>query len=272
MARPQLYLCVALALLAGASAQAREQPQPAQAATSSPSEPSPSEPSEGDFAYDPGLADPAPDPLEPVNRATFSLNLGLQRVVIAPVAKTVDVVVPGPAQRAVARLFSNLRLPVVLVNHLLQLRIPPAAATTGRFVVNSTIGVAGLFDPATGLGLAIRDTDFGETLARCRVPGGPYLVLPLAGPTTARDGIGRVTDLVLQPLTLLFGLGGAVAVVAEEAISEHDARREALAELGTSSVDVYAAVRAAYLMSRQAQLEGGGSDPVGLADAAAQLP
>jgi phospholipid-binding lipoprotein MlaA len=209
---------------------------------------------QAEFVYAPAV-DPelSRDPLERFNRVSLRMNLGLGRWVVGPVARGASHVLPGAVGRGLGRALGNLALPVDLLNQLLQLRARDAGVTTGRFVVNTTVGVLGLRDPATGWGLERRGTSFGETLASYRVPAGPYLVMPLLGPTTTRDGAGELTDVVMRPETLLLGLGGAAMVVSTNAVSQHDASAEMLEQLDRSSVDLYVALRTAYLMSRQAR-------------------
>jgi ABC-type transporter lipoprotein component MlaA len=139
-------------------------------------------------------------------------------------------VVPGPARLAVRRFLLNLNSPVVLANDVLQLAPLDAAVTVTRFGINSTIGLAGLFDPATKLGITGHSNDFGETLALWGVPSGPYLILPALGPTTARDGTGV-------------------------GLPSMDGHRTELHALETSSVDFYAALRSAYYQDRVAAIQ-----------------
>ncbi len=233
-----LTLVLALALVAPGSARTQE-----------------SEPSESEFMYEPVEGELPSDPFEPLNRLTLWTNLALGRALIGPATRASGFVFPGAAGRGLKRAFSNLGLPVVLVNHMLQLRGRDAAETAGRFVVNTTVGILGFRDPATGMGLELEHTDFGQTLAAYWVPSGPYLVLLLIGPTTARDGVGSLTDLLMRPETLVLGMGGAVAVASTDAAGQHGENAELLASLEESSVDLYVSLRTAYLLNRRAQIE-----------------
>src|SRR5262249_34680318 len=143
------------------------------------------------------------DPLEPLNRRTLRVNGVLDRWLFDPVTSAYAFVVPGPARLAVRRFLVNLNSPVVLANDVLQLAPVDAAVTVSRLVATSTSGVGGLFDPASKFGLRGHSADFGETLALCGVPAGPYLILPALGPTNARDGSGYLVDLLFQPMTYL---------------------------------------------------------------------
>jgi phospholipid-binding lipoprotein MlaA len=199
-----------------------------------------------------------PDPFEPVNRLTFRLNGHLGRWVIDPLVRAYDFVVPAPGRRAIRRALLNLDAPAVFVNDVLQCEPRDAAVTVGRFGVNSTVGVAGLLDPATRLGLPEHHSDFGQTLALLGVPSGPYLILPIVGPTTARDGTGYLVDFLFRPTTYLLTPGTQVLLtsVTESGagIAALDANTEALHALEASAVDYYAALRSAFYQDRTARI------------------
>ncbi len=140
------------------------------------------------------------DPLQKFNRKMFAFNQVADKVAIRPAAKAY-VKITGPKERAlISNFFSNLRSPVTIINDVLQSRPGPALETTGRFVVNTTVGLLGFFDPASAMRLQPNPTDFGVTLAHWGVPEGPYLVLPFVGPTTARDVWELPVDGYLDPL------------------------------------------------------------------------
>ena len=134
------------------------------------------------------------DPYEDFNRQMFAFNEGLDKAVIEPVAYSYRAVTNEPVREGVGNFTHNLGEPLTFVNHVLQGKLPDAGATFGRFVLNTTIGIAGVFDPASSLGLAKTDEDFGQTLGVWGVQSGPLLVLPVLGPTTPRDIIGRGGD------------------------------------------------------------------------------
>jgi len=132
------------------------------------------------------------DPWERVNRATYAFNDALDRMLARPAAKTYEAVTPTPVRNAVGNFLENLYYPIAIVNDALQLKLIDTASDTARFTVNSTVGIAGFFDPATRIGLKSHEQDFGHTLGYWGVPAGPYLVLPLFGPSDVRDAPGKV--------------------------------------------------------------------------------
>jgi phospholipid-binding lipoprotein MlaA len=127
------------------------------------------------------------DPLEKFNRKVYVFNDTLDKAVIRPVAVGYRKVTNPPVRRSISDFFTNIRMPITVANDLLQARPKQAAQSTGRFLVNLTLGIGGFFDPASQLGIPLEDNDFGITLARWGVPEGDYLVLPFVGPTTVRD-------------------------------------------------------------------------------------
>jgi phospholipid-binding lipoprotein MlaA len=195
------------------------------------------------------------DPLEPLNRGIFGFNEVVYTWVFDPVAAVYQFVVPGPGRRAVRRFFSNLSEPVTLVNDLLRLRPVRAGSSGARFLINTTAGVGGLFDPATAWGLEAHTSGFGGTLAVYRVGSGPYLVMPLMGPSTARDAVGGLVDGILRPDTWLLAAGPRLVMAAGTGFTTYDMERERFVALRDTSVDFYAALRSAYLLDRDARIE-----------------
>ena len=141
------------------------------------------------------------DPLERVNRVIYRFNNRVDRAVLKPVTKIYDALLPDLVQHSVSRFFSNLLSPTVILNDALQGKMRQSAADTGRFVVNTTVGIAGLFDVATKIGLPPHDEDFGQTLGVWGVGAGPYVVWPILGPKNLRDSVGWVGDYSTQPIT-----------------------------------------------------------------------
>ena len=142
------------------------------------------------------------DPWQHFNRKTFAFNEKVDKAVVRPVAVGYRKVTTATMRKLIGNFYSNIELPVSIVNDLLQARPAGAARNTGRFAVNTTIGLLGFFDPASELGLTLDKTDFGVTLARWGVPDGPYMVLPLLGPTTVRDvWAWPVDSYLLDPMS-----------------------------------------------------------------------
>lgn len=143
--------------------------------------------------------DNARDPLENFNRSVYRFNEQTDRYVLKPVAKAYQAVVPKPVRKGVSNFFSNLHDPAVMLNNLLQGKPKQAVSDLGRVLVNSTIGIAGLFDVATKMGMEKHNEDFGQTLAVWGVGEGPYLVLPFFGPSNLRDGAALPVDWETYP-------------------------------------------------------------------------
>jgi phospholipid-binding lipoprotein MlaA len=203
----------------------------------------------------PGKRDPH-DPWERMNRATYRFNDALDRGVVKPVAKSYQRIVPHPIRTGIANVLDNAGYATTIVNDLLQTKIKACASDTGRFLLNSTVGLAGIFDPASSAGLAKNDEDFGQTLGTWGVHPGPYLVLPLLGPSTVRDTISMYpdsqTDLKSLPQDIwvdigLFGLSRLGTRV--ELLSMDETLKNAY--------DPYAFVRNAYLQHREYEVRDG---------------
>lgn len=199
---------------------------------------------------------PAPrDPLQRVNRAGFAVNRVLDRLVIGPVARTWRRIAPAPLRRGLGNAVANLREPSTLVNGALQARPRVAAKATGRFVINSTVGLLGLFDVAGRAGLTREPADFGQTLGRYGVGPGPYLYLPVVGPTTLRDGAGSIVGLLGDPVSQATGGPSTDFALGRSLVRGLDARAEGdetLSTLMTRSTDPYATIRSGYLQNRAA--------------------
>ncbi len=147
------------------------------------------------------------DPWENINRKVFTFNVVTDSLLIKPVAKTYKNVVPSFGQTAVRNFFSNLGEPVSIVNNLFQLKFDDSLTSLGRFVFNSTFGIAGLIDISSEMGIQKQPEDFGQTLAYWGVKPGPYVMLPFLGPSTLRDSISLFPDSVLNPNRALDSTG-----------------------------------------------------------------
>jgi phospholipid-binding lipoprotein MlaA len=206
------------------------------------------------------------DPFENANRKVFAFNQGVDTFFIDPVTRGYRFLVPELARKGLRRAYLNLNSPKVFVNDLLQLHFRDAGETLGRFVLNSTLGLGGLFDAGKAAGWERHDNDFGRSLATMGVPSGPYLIVPIFGPSTVRDGFGNLIDLAFQPLAYILGpaeLMVNVYIGSGNALTALDANHPKLEALEESSVDFYAALRSAYLQSRRAAVEGIGSVDAG---------
>ena len=197
------------------------------------------------------------DPFEPVNRAIFSFNNVADRIVLEPIAKGYKKL-PSPLQSGINNFLSNLRAPLVVVNQLLQGQGQNAFQSSGRFIVNSTVGIFGLFDVAEKMGLEEKEEDYGQTLATWGVGDGFYLVLPLFGPSNLRDTSGMVLTMLTDPINAYaVSEGEAWLVPMRTAANAVDTRSQIIDEVNAlrdNSVDYYAAVRSSYYQNRKAAI------------------
>ena len=202
----------------------------------------------------------APDRWEVANRQVHSFNVGFDAQVVRPLTRPLKAA-SGDGQgplTLVTRIGDNLSLPGKVVNHLLQARPGKAGQNTARFLVNTTLGLGGLLDPAgQDLGLPEIDTDFGETLHVWGVPEGAYLVLPILGPSTERDAVGKVVDLFLDPLDSVFNADQAAGARAIKLISKAGDRArfsDSVDGVLHNSADSYTQSRLIYLQHRRFEL------------------
>ncbi|MBY4894504.1 VacJ family lipoprotein [Rhodobacteraceae bacterium N5(2021)] len=218
------------------------------------------------------------------NRAAHATNIALDRAVLDPAATAYGTAVPEPLRVGVSNFASNLNQPGYVVNNLLQLRLGDAAQNTLRFALNSTLGVAGLFDVASALGLPEEETDFGETLHIYGVGEGDYVVHPVFGPSTTRDTVGMVVDFAMNPLRhyvdtpeSYYSTGASIASGLNSRYEFGDTVDSILYE----SADSYAQMRSLYLQQRRFELGGADAayedpyvndDPAAAAEAVAADP
>ncbi len=197
------------------------------------------------------------DPLESINRAVFSFNNVADKVVLEPVAKGYKKL-PPPIQTGVGNFINNLKLPLAAFNQLLQGQGKNAAESTGRFLINSTVGIFGLVDVADNFGLDQKEEDFGQTLATWGVGDGFYIVLPLFGPSNLRDTTGMVMTMMTDPINAYAASQGeAWAIPLRTAANAIDQRSQIIDEVNAlrdNSVDYYAAVRSSYYQNRKAAI------------------
>ena len=195
------------------------------------------------------------DPLEPTNRFFYRVDDGLDTYVLRPVAVAYRTVVPGAVRRPVHNLLSNIAAPTVFANDVLQAKPKHAGTTMMRFLINTTAGVGGLFDVATGLGYPAHQTDFGLTLAVWGVGEGPFLFLPVLGPSNGRDSAGYIGNIALDPFTYA-SFGGVNALrYSKYGLGLVDSRErliETIDDIRKSALDPYATFRSLYQQNRRA--------------------
>ena len=197
------------------------------------------------------------DPLEGINRAVFGFNNVADKIILEPAAKGYKKL-PTPIQSGIGNFIKNLKLPLVAVNQLLQGQGKNAVESTGRFFINSTIGIFGLIDVADNIGLEQKEEDFGQTLATYGVGDGFYIVLPLFGPSNLRDTAGMVMTMMTDPVNAYAtNQGEAWAIPVRTAVNAVDQRSKIIDEVNAlrdNSVDYYAAVRSSYYQNRKAAI------------------
>lgn len=195
------------------------------------------------------------DPWEPFNERTFEFNRQLDRVVLKPAATGWSKVVPDGMRQRLQNAFRNVGMPRRFVNNFLQLKVEGATQELARFLINSTVGIAGFFDVAKGAGLAESDEDTGQTLGAYGVGPGPYLIFPFFPPLTVRDALGSVVDGALDPLNYLLPLAGKVGTKAGTTVNDRSLNLELFQDVEESALDLYTAVRNGYLQHRQKAIQ-----------------
>lgn len=209
------------------------------------------------------------DPWEGFNRKMFSAHLFFDHNLLIPAATTYRAVTPKPARKGLRNFLANAGSTKTLVNDVLQGQLGRAGKTTGRFLINSTIGFLGFADPASKLGIEGHREDFGQTLAVWGVDSGPYLFLPLLGPSSIRDGFGAAVDIGFDPLFYIrtdpaqyarYSRAGATALALREPLLEP------LADIEDKSLDYYASLRSFYMQARKREIANGVTDYSDLPD------
>jgi phospholipid-binding lipoprotein MlaA len=200
------------------------------------------------------------DPFESFNRVSYKFTDAVDRAVLKPTAKGYKAIAPQFVETGVSNFFSNLSTPTTIVNDLLQAKFRAGLNDTGRLLFNTTFGIGGLFDPASKIGFDRNDEDFGQTLGKWGVPSGPYLWIPLFGPSTIRDGGGAVVNVFTDPLhyverdAIRYSLNGLEVI-------DGRARQLDLDETLQSTYDKYGFIRNAYLQRREYQVTDGAAAP-----------
>jgi phospholipid-binding lipoprotein MlaA len=200
------------------------------------------------------------DPWEGLNRDLFAIHEGVDQAVLEPVARGYRAITPRPVRSGVRNFLRNLRAPVIFANDVLQGEFRRAGTTAARFGVNTTIGIAGVFDPAERMGLERHDEDFGQTLAVWGVDSGPYIFVPLMGPTTVRDGAGRIIDIAFDPFTWAeFDEADEVRAgrTVLAALSARESVLDTVDDIRRDSLDPYVTIRSSYSLLRESAIQNG---------------
>jgi len=218
-------------------------------ATAQPRSAEPAVPNEGEL--------PEYDPWEGFNEKMFSFNYNMDKYVLKPVAKGYNFVMPDRLQQMIDNGFDNLLVVQRVVNNLLQWRLKGAGAEVGRFLINSTVGIGGLFDIAKQeFGLQKTKVDFGQTLGIWGVGPGPYLILPLLPPLTVRDGIGTAVDGAMDPLSYVLPfIWTRLGMRVGQTINDRSLNLDLYQGFEETTVDLYSAVRNGYLQRRDSLIK-----------------
>jgi phospholipid-binding lipoprotein MlaA len=216
---------------------------------------------------EPGWFGPDNDPLEFINRFTFAFNDALDTMLIQPAAATYRVILPRPVRNGIRNVLRNLNGPVILANDLLQLEWDRAGDTFMRFLINSTIGVAGIFDVAAEWGYTYHDEDFGQTMGAWGAGEGFYLVLPLLGPSNLRDTAGMVVDSYMDPWSYVLDYATKLSdtdityiMIGRRGLEGIDMRArniETIESIKADAVDYYARIRTLYRQNRNSEIANG---------------
>lgn len=205
------------------------------------------------------------DPLEPMNRKVFAFDMFVDKWLIKPLAQVYNEVIPEFGRDRVRDFLDNLHEPVIFANNMLQTEFTRAGWTAERFVINSTVGVGGIYDWASQWGIERQSGDFGQTLYHYGAPQGPYLVLPILGPSNPRDTVGLVADGYADPFSYLaYDYGADVATYARwgaEGLDERARNIKNFDEIQRTAIDLYAEIRSLYQQHRASELRHGEPAP-----------
>ncbi len=205
-------------------------------------------------ATTPGAGQDPRDPFENYNRAMYEFNTGLDRKVIRPVAESYVDYVPSPVRTAIGNFFSNIGDVWTAVNNYMQFKPREGTQDVARVVLNSTFGIVGLIDVATPMGLPKHEEDFGQTLGKWGVSSGPFLVLPLLGASTVRDGLARPIDFLADPLSQVSDSGARNAARVVRLVDNRADLLGASSLLEDAALDPYQFLRDAYLQRRESRV------------------
>ena len=194
------------------------------------------------------------DPWQSMNRKTFAFNEWVDIHILMPIAKGWDFIAPTPVQTGIANVFETSNMSVVFLNDVLQLKPVEAGEDLARFMVNATVGIGGIFDVATKVGIPRNEEDFGQTLGYWGVPPGPYLVLPIFGASNPRDTVGLIADTASHPWTYFVDWYVSVPVSVFEFVNLRTIFLEDIDELRATALDFYVFQRNAYIQTRYLQV------------------
>lgn len=196
------------------------------------------------------------DPLEKFNRTMYTVNEGLDRAIARPIARTYRKITPGIVQTGVSNFWSNVNYPTTIVNQFLQGKPRAGFSDLERFLLNTIAGIGGILDPATAAGLDRNDEDFGQTLAKWGMPAGPYLLLPIIGPTTIRDGTSKVADRYTDPVYHVEDWEWRLGLDAFRLLDRR-ARLLPVTDTLKDVYDPYTFIRSAYFQQREYAIHDG---------------
>ena len=207
-------------------------------------------------SYQGSLAPNENDPYEEVNRSVYSFNENLDKAILEPVADSYDFILPKTVQTGVQNFFNNANYPITIANQVLQGKLSESLEGLLRFTINTTIGLGGLFDPASNLGLELKNEDFGQTLGVWGINQGPYLMSPVLGPYTLRNAVGDLVDNVFNPLSYI---DDTVTKYSFKIIEKVQDRSDlsVLEEELYSTFDPYQYIRDSYIQNRKYKIGDG---------------
>jgi phospholipid-binding lipoprotein MlaA len=212
-------------------------------------------------AKDKSGSDDVNDPIESFNRGIFAFNEFFLEYILKPITKGYKAILPDPLEQAIGNALHNVRTPIILLHDLLQGEWERASITSRRFLMNTTLGLGGLIDLADHAGMPAHKEDFGQTLAVWGIPEGPYLVIPLLGPSNPRDLIGRIADGYIDPVSMLANNTGHeegnYVRMGLTAVNEYRSVMGELEEIKKTSIDYYASIRSLYRQKREAEIRNG---------------
>jgi phospholipid-binding lipoprotein MlaA len=191
---------------------------------------------------------------ESINRVMFDIHTGIDKIALKPITDVYRFLVPDPGKRMVSNFVRNIGSPVTFFNSVMQGDQENTFATFWRFIINSTFGIGGLFDVASEAGLKNRQADFGQTMAVWGIDSGPYTFLPLFGPGTVRDTLGRIPDVLMDPLTWYYRSWPEYTEAGLAAVNARSSNYTVIQDTYRTSLDPYATFRSGYLQRRTSEI------------------